>query len=437
MNTDNHIANNKLKVTLSDQRAFIIKALRFADQFDHFSLLQPNGHKEGFDHVLAFGGRRIVNGPTIDQLQLLKDHLAVTKGNTFGYFSYDAKNALENLSSENPILVGFPELFFFEPEIIIRFSEDSAIIEAPNPEEVQVKIESQTSNADNLFTLENLYSDFSKSEYISRVSKLREHIANGDIYEVNYCMQLHGICNDFDPINAFTSLIEYSPTPFSCLLKNEKHYLISASPERFIKKTGNKLISQPIKGTAPRGKSEEEDKAFIRELINSKKERAENLMVVDLVRNDLSRSAKVGTVNVDELFGIYTFKQVHQMISTISCELDDSATGIEALLNAYPMASMTGMPKIMAMQLIDSYEKHSRGLFSGSVGYFNQNGDFDFNVVIRSILFDAITKKVAFPVGSAITYDSVPENEYEECLLKAKAILSLFKCTASDIEVPL
>lgn len=435
MNNPDYITTDSLKVPYTDQKTFIIKALRFANQFNQFSLLQPNDHQGGFEHVLGIGGATIVNGDAKNLLNTLKAHLATTKKNAFGYFSYDVKNALENLKSKSSAIVDFPEIFFFEPEIIIRFTKEAAVIECTNPTEVLRDIDAFDTTSNNHFTLENLTSDLSKSEYLRRVNKLREHIGNGDIYEINFCMQLHGLCQNLNPIDAFISLIEHSPTPFSCLLKNTHQYLISASPERFIKKEGNKLVSQPIKGTARRGKTEEEDKAFIRDLINSKKERAENLMVVDLVRNDLSRSAKVGTVKVDELFGIYSFKQVHQMISTISCELDDSVTNIDALLNAYPMASMTGMPKIMAMQLIDKYENHRRSLFSGAAGYFNGKGDFDFNVVIRSILYDEITKKVAFPVGSAITYDSSPENEYAECLLKAKAILSLFDCNSFALDV--
>ena len=222
-------------------------------------------------------------------------------------------------------------------------------------------------------------------------------------------------------------LNEISPTPFSCYYKQQDKYLISASPERFLKKVKDKIISQPIKGTIKRGLDKNEDSLLRDKLYNDPKERAENVMIVDLVRNDLSRTAKKGSVKVDELFGIYEFSQVFQMISTITSKVEDDTNIIDIIKNAFPMGSMTGAPKVRAMELIEEFEKSKRGLYSGSVGFITPNNDFDFNVIIRSILYNQSRNYVSFTVGGAITSLADPEKEHEECMLKAEAMITVLK----------
>lgn len=239
---------------------------------------------------------------------------------------------------------------------------------------------------------------------------------------MNYCIEFFAENVLLEPFETYKKLIAVSPTPFSAYLAHENNYLMCASPERFLKKTGNTIYSQPIKGTIKRGKTEDEDLQLINELLNSEKERAENLMIVDLVRNDLAKSCKTGSIKVNELFGIYSFKQVHQMVSTVSGTLKNGISNAEIIKNAFPMGSMTGAPKVMAMQLIEQFETTKRGLYSGAVGYFAPNGDFDFNVVIRSLQYNSQLKYINTMVGSAITFDSIAEEEYNECLLKAKAM---------------
>jgi para-aminobenzoate synthetase component 1 len=228
-----------------------------------------------------------------------------------------------------------------------------------------------------------------------------------------------------NPYQVYDKLKYKSPVPFGAFFKWDKKYLLCASPERFMTKIGDKVYSQPIKGTTPRSANKADDELQKQHLLNSEKERAENLMIVDLVRNDLSRTAQTGTVMVDELFGIYSFKQVHQMISTVSANPKKEVSVVEIIKSAFPMGSMTGAPKIMAMQLIEQYEQTKRGLYSGAVGYFAPNGNFDFNVVIRSLQFNSKNNYLSFEVGSAITYDSQGEEEYEECLLKASAMVNV------------
>jgi para-aminobenzoate synthetase component 1 len=228
-----------------------------------------------------------------------------------------------------------------------------------------------------------------------------------------------------DAIELYTRLNEISPNPFSCLQKHDEQYIICASPERFLKKEGSTIISQPIKGTRPRSEDAIEDDRLAKELRSDEKELAENMMIVDLVRNDLAKSSKIGSVNVEEIFGIYSFQQVHQMISTVVSEKRDGLTFVDVIKNAFPMGSMTGAPKVKVMQLIETYENTKRGPFSGAAGYISPDGDFDFNVLIRSLFLNLAQGTYSFQVGSAITYDSIPEKEYEECMVKAKAILSL------------
>lgn len=266
---------------------------------------------------------------------------------------------------------------------------------------------------------------FSKEEYINIVNRLKAEISAGNIYETNFCIEFFGNSAEINPVQVYEKLSMGSPTPFSNYFKWFDKFIIGASPERFLAKRGNKLISQPIKGTAKRGLSAHEDLENITALANHPKERQENVMIVDLVRNDLTKSAKPGTVKVEELFGIYTFKQVHQMISTVVCEAKENLSVIAILKNTFPMGSMTGAPKIKAMQLMEEYERSKRGIYSGAIGYISPDDDFDFNVVIRSILYNASSKYLSFQAGSAITYYADAEKEHEECLLKISAMVKV------------
>jgi para-aminobenzoate synthetase component 1 len=262
----------------------------------------------------------------------------------------------------------------------------------------------------------------SRDSYFEEVHKMLAHIERGDIYEANFCQEFFSEDITIDPIHTYHHLNEISKPPFATFLKFDNKYAMSASPERYLMKKGNEVISQPIKGTAGRFKDEKLDKEMISKLRNDPKERSENIMITDLVRNDLSRFAEKGSVQVEELCAVYTFEQVHQLISTVRCVVSEDAKPAMLLKETFPMGSMTGAPKISAMKIIEKLEDAKRGLYSGAIGYFSPNNDFDFNVVIRSILYNAERKYVSYSVGGAITAKSVPENEYEECLLKAKAM---------------
>jgi para-aminobenzoate synthetase component 1 len=387
-------------------------------------LLDNSAKPASFEWMAGFGVEKELegkeNGNVFDELQKF---LSPAK-NVFGHFSYDLKNSIEALSSAHFSGMEFPAAYFFVPQLLaIKTagglqvdSSDNALLEkfhADLPAEKKHLVVN-----DKIILKERT----PKQDYISTVNSILAHIHRGDIYEINYCIEFFAESVSIDPPAIFQKLNALCEAPFSVLYKHNDQWLICASPERFLKKTGAKLISQPIKGTRPRGKTTEEDQQLRDELLNDPKERSENVMIVDLVRNDLSKSAKKGSVNVEELFGIHSFKNVHQMISTVVAELDEHIHPVDAIKNAFPMGSMTGAPKVRAMQLAEEFENMKRGLYSGAAGYFTPEMDFDFNVVIRSIQYNAKTGYLSLMAGSAITANSDPEKEYAECLVKAKTL---------------
>ncbi len=357
----------------------------------------------------------------------LKQYQQNTKDCLFGYLFYDLKNDIENLQSNNFDGLNFPDLFFFQPKkvFILKGNELEIQYLMLCDDEVEEDfgeiIQSPNSKFQSLESLE-IKQRISKDLYIQKVNKMLEHIHIGDMYEANFCMEFYAENAIINPLEKFQKLNEISQAPFSVFFKNYKQYLLSASPERYLKKVGDKIISQPIKGTSKRFSDPIEDEKSKNILASDTKERAENIMITDLVRNDLSHTSQKGSVEVEELCGIYSFLQVHQMISTVTSKLDSKFSAVDVLKTTFPMGSMTGAPKISVMEIVENLEETKRGLYSGAVGYFTPEGDFDFNVVIRSILYNQENKYVSFSVGSAITSLSIPEKEYEECLLKAKAM---------------
>lgn len=409
---------------LSTKHHFVKQALFWADQFTHIAYYHHNDipyPHNGFQEILAIGCDQELKPTDGDRFESLK---AFHQNEwLFGYLGYDLKNDTEAVTSNNPDLLKFPEMAFFKAQHILFFDGDTVVIDSED-EALFEKI-SNTAIDHQTSQFGPVQASLSRQAYIDITQKLRWHIEEGDCYEINFCQEFHGDITKADPISLFLQLSTISPTPFASFQKWNDQYILCASPERFMKKVGTDLTSQPIKGTRPRGSSPEEDEKLAHELRHDEKELAENMMIVDLVRNDLARSSKTGSVKVDELFGIYKFEQVFQMISTICSELNEDYHFVDAIKNAFPMGSMTGAPKVKVMELIEQYENTKRGIFSGATGYITPKGDFDFNVIIRSLFLDLQKQLYSFQVGSAITYDAIPESEYEECLVKAKAILIL------------
>ncbi|MEN8816189.1 MAG: anthranilate synthase component I family protein [Nonlabens sp.] len=349
----------------------------------------------------------------------------------FGFLGYDLKNELENLESHYKDLLDFPDLCFFVPELVFEVQKEGVKLHSfMNSQQAADQLIKKISNhqmeqVKTVFTKKALIAKDPKIKYLEKAQTFLDHIHRGDIYEANFCTQFYAKDVNLNTQKAFKELNDISEPPFAVYARFNNNYAICASPERYLKKIGSKLISQPIKGTAKRSQHVLEDDSLKEQLLYDPKERSENVMIVDLVRNDLSKTAVKGSVAVEELFGIYTFKQVHQMISTVVSQLDQRYTALEAIKTTFPMGSMTGAPKISAMEIIEQNERFKRGLYSGAIGYFTPNDDFDFNVIIRTILYNEKNKSLSFSVGSAITAAAVPEKEYEECFLKAKALIEV------------
>ncbi|WP_207532603.1 anthranilate synthase component I family protein [Desertivirga arenae] len=403
------------------------KAFQWAVSFETACYFDSNSYPDpysSFDLLIAAGSVREIKSSSKNAFNRLSSFIKPCKWG-IGFLGYDLKNDLEDLNSHNKDELQFPDLFFFEPKHLIKLQGNQVFLNSMDGDEVYKIINSQqiTSVPVQESVSFELKSRFNYDEYCLTVEKVREHILRGDIYEMNLCQEFYSKGMEFHPEETYQKLKEISPTPFSCFFKFQGNYILSASPERFMCRRGSKLISQPIKGTAKRSYDEKEDFQLKEDLRNNQKEQSENVMIVDLVRNDLTKCSKAGSVKVEELFGIYTFRQVHQMISTIVSEAHPLLDNTEIIKAVFPMGSMTGAPKLRAMELIEAFERSKRGTFSGAIGYFSPEGDFDFNVVIRSVLYNSKTRYLSFQVGSAITYASKPEKEYEECLLKAEAIL--------------
>lgn len=407
------------------------KVLNWSNRFSTFCFLDNHQYQiepHSMECLLAAGVKRELKlnaGNAVAQLEAFRtDDTFLASGWLFGHLGYDLKNEMENLLSSNPDGVGFPDLYFFEPEILIRLSQREIIIEAADARGVFNEIEAATDSVAMPGRSPVLIKNrVGQTEYVSIIRKLKQHILRGDCYEINFCQEFYAEDVMIDPSEVYKKLSAVSPNPFSALYRVQDHWLVCASPERFLKRKRSSVLSQPIKGTSKRELlNEEKDRQNKEGLFHSAKDRSENVMVVDLVRNDLAKICTEGTVKVDELYGIYSFPQVHQMISTVSGELKEGISFADIIRATFPMGSMTGAPKKRVMELIEQYEQTRRGIFSGAVGYIAPNGDFDFNVVIRSIMYNAATQYLSYQAGSGITFYSDPEMEWEECLMKAAAI---------------
>lgn len=426
---------NVISIDLTEYTNFKSKLLQWAQQFREVVFLDSNNSAENyseFEYLLAVDAFTAIQTDYHQAFIDLEAYYSQTKDWLFGYMTYDLKNNVEKLHSNNSDGLQFPDLFFFQPQKI--FKVKGTVLELhylkncddewqSDLQQIQDTILFTTVPAVNI----EIQQRISKEQYIQKITNMLDSIQRGDIYEANFCMEFFAENSLIDPLQIYQALNAISTPPFATFFKNNHQYALGASPERYLKKIGTKVISQPIKGTAKRHVLADNDLQARIDLQANIKERAENIMIVDLVRNDLSKTAVKGSVQVEELCEIYTFKQVHQMISTVVSEVSADTSPIAIIQSTYPMGSMTGAPKISAMKIIEDLEESKRGLYSGAIGYFTPEGNFDFNVVIRSILYNQAKKYISFSVGSAITSLAVPEAEYEECLLKAHAMKTVLQ----------
>ncbi|SFC45669.1 para-aminobenzoate synthetase component 1 [Algibacter lectus] len=410
--------------------------LIWSQQFDEVIWLDSNQYEQqysSYDAILAVEAFTSIQTDYHDGFEKLKEYQTLANDWVFGYLTYDLKNDVEALKSQNNDSLEFPDLSFFQPKKIFLFKDNQIEIQYLKfvDDEIQTDLE-DILNTQKVVTNpeENnikIKLKIHKDEYFEKVNTLLNHIHSGDIYEANFCQEFYAENTQISPLETYNKLNAISKPPFAAFVKLYDKFGLSASPERYIKKEGQHLISQPIKGTAKRSLDKTEDNELKNKLIADEKERSENIMIVDLVRNDLSKTATKGSVKVEELCKIYTFDQVHQMISTVTSEVKPETHPVDILKSTFPMGSMTGAPKISAMKIIEKLEATKRGLYSGAIGYFTPENDFDFNVVIRTILYNATQKYVSYSVGGAITAKSDPLKEYEECLVKAKAMRTVLE----------
>ncbi len=404
------------------------KMLNWVKPLSIFLFLDSNDYEDKYGRyecLLACGVEK--SAYSLSSIQQIHDNY---KDWLFGHICYDHKNELDSkLSSRHTARLHWQDLYFFQPEVVcyIGKGKNTFTIESLHtpPLEILENILNTPLN-DAVLPKLSFTRKIDRETYIPIINAIREHIRNGDCYEINICNEAYAVDVTIDPHALFDQLQKISPAPFASFYRNEERYMICSSPERYLCRKGDTILSQPIKGTAPRGGDAGTDDKNKLELKTSVKDRAENVMIVDLVRNDLARSCEVSSVTVDELFGIYSFPQVHQMISTVSGRLKAGAPFTDAIRYSFPMGSMTGAPKIKVMQLIDQYEHSRRELFSGTVGYIDPAGDFDFNVIIRSLFYNSTGQYLSYQTGGAITYDSTPEGEWDELQLKAWALERIF-----------
>ena len=413
-----------------DKKKFVEKLINFSMSQDNFILLNSNKNSDKYDLLCGYGVKSFIKSSE-DSLTKLDNFFEKKKDWLFGYMTYDLKNEIEILNDDNIGFINMPNLYFFQPQIVwcVKGKNVTGLSFEKNLIDTdwnRFNVITKKEKIENSFSIKlNLRN--SKSEYINNVNKIKERIFRGDCYEMNFCFDLFSEYDKINPYYTYLKLNDYTKSPMSSFLKVNDLFLISSSPERFLSKNGEHILSQPIKGTAKRGDSPEEDEKNIRELLSSPKELSENHMIVDLVRNDLSRIAKKGSVKVKGLNTLKTFKRVHQLISTVEAKVSSKLKLSQILEGTFPMGSMTGAPKIESMNIIDEFESIRRGIYSGSVGYINPEMDFDFNVVIRSIVYSSSDKMLSVSVGSAITHKSIAEKEYEECLVKAEPMIQSLK----------
>lgn len=404
------------------------QALSWASKFDQYTFLDSNDYVHGFgleqfDWMLGVSKNEncdAFNHNPQDILSSKQDELF------FFHFNYDLKNVLEPcLNSNNPSVIDVNQVYIQNPEVIL-YSKDNQIY--------YINVLGQFSQEDRFDLLNgklskkeyhiNIRANWAKKDYSKAFNQCMEYLEQGHIYEMNLCQEYSIEKFNVEPEQFFIDLNNQAKSPFASCMKVNNYYIFSASPERFIYNKDKHLVSQPIKGTRPRKWTKEEDNAQKKALLNSIKETSENKMIVDLVRNDLSLFAKKGSVRVDELCKIYSFPNVHQMISSVSCELENHSKIWNAILGAFPMGSMTGVPKMRCMEIIDELESFSRGSYSGTIG-FSMPGFIDSNVLIRSVFYNKSEDIARCVIGGAITIRSNMDEEFEECQVKINGIVKV------------
>lgn len=413
-----HLVTRLMDWSRNFSRVLLLNSNRFSDPYSRFELLA------------AFGVRREFSCDGPQPWSPLAAFFQEDPDWIFGHFSFETGLPDPPFLPVRSPYISFGVCSFFQPEILLKIQSGSLQVgihgDRNEAEAIVKELFSSPGSSAGLKVgikrppyLKPVHTD---AEYLDRVNYLISQMMRGNIYEINYCREFQARDVQLDPSALYLKLNAMSAAPFSAYYRQKERFLVCSSPERFVSKTGMQLIAQPIKGTIRRGTSAEEEKSVVLQLQSSSKERAENTMIVDLLRNDLARTARCGSVEVLEWAVPYPFSHVHHLISTVTAQLDPSKHPLDVIRYCFPMGSMTGAPKKKVCELIHEVEDYGRGLFSGSVGYISPEWDYDFNVVIRSLIYDAAAKLMNYHVGSGLTVYSQPLNELDELNLKAKAL---------------
>ena len=377
----------------------------------------------------------------VKKLLFEKSHIAhpsshIFSGGAVGYISYDYGMKFENIPSRHGRTNTFPEIFFGLYDELLCFNHKTnewSVNSTERGESSAEQLMKQFTNHDTRTTNQVarthfLIPDFKKEEYIRAVEKAKKYIEDGDIYQVNFTHRFWGKTGS-SALTIYNQLREKNPAPYSALMCIDANkWIMSSSPELFFTVKGKTIATHPIKGTIQRGTTAEEDALLQQQLIASEKDAAELLMIVDLERNDLNRVCKTGTVNVKDLKHIETFETVHHLVANVHGELHEDCSVIDAFRALFPGGSITGAPKIRAMQIIDELEKCRRGIYTGAIGWLGFDGNAEFNIAIRTMMMEE--DSVWFNVGGGIVADSIPEKEFEETMYKADGMLRALNVNA-------
>lgn len=424
-----------------EENSFILDSAMDEKKLGRYSFISSNPFK-----VLKY--KDTLKNPLDNLQEELKKYKVENKtnlpfiGGAVGYLSYDLGNYIERLPRTSIDYTNVYDLYFglYNWVIVVDHLENKTYIATPDldiEEENKIirKIEDQINEAertgiDSICYEEKdvektrLKSNFTKSEFEDAVRKVQDYIRQGDIYQANLTQRFSGKTT-LSSYELYRDLRRFSPAPFGAFLNFEHSHILSNSPERFIKCVDKKVETRPIKGTRPRGKNIEEDLRLQEELRKSEKDRAELLMIVDLERNDIGRISKIGSVKVPELFIIEPYANVNHLVATVVGEIEEDKDCIDVIKATFPGGSITGAPKIRAMEIIDELEPTQRNVYTGSIGYIGFNGDMDLNIAIRTIVKQ--DDNVYFQVGGGMTWDSNPEDEYQETLDKAQSIMKALR----------
>jgi para-aminobenzoate synthetase component 1 len=423
----------------------LVKNLRWQDPLKLAQKIADNYHNKNWAFLYSALSAEVKG--SISYLALFPTEELITNDFTaiknddekwFGYLSYELGGDFEKIPNTKNSHINLPKIHLIKFGLIFEFNHDKKTLKTfyQNQKQLDEALNYKAEEAlAKTSEVKNIISNFSDDSYLSAIVDIKKMIADGDFYQTNLTRKFFGELtkknNQKENFALFSKLTKSSPANYSAFLKLDETFVISSSPELFLKVKNGKISSRPIKGTAARGLNAKQDVKNKLNLKNSPKERAENLMIIDLVRNDLARICKAGSVEVKKLFDITTYKTIHHMSSEVHGKINSNYNSFEAIKSCFPPGSMTGAPKIKAMEIAAKKERINRGIYSGAIGYLSAQ-EANMSVVIRTLIIQ--NNQFEFQVGGAITFDSDPKSELEEIFNKAMGIMNLLELKRGGVK---